>query len=360
MQPRTKAELGTGQGLWYNTCIQGKTVERYFFLRLLFVTLIFTFFIFQPFWVVLILGLCFAIVLNPIHKWMTDRRVPNWLSAFLTVVIFTLIVCGPLLGIGTLVFNQSEDVYHKVVSNGNAGTFLNDIGNSINAFLPQDINIDFTERAKDFVSYLSNNIAIIFTTTLSAFFSFILMLLIIFYFLKDGAEWKRSLIALSPLEDTYDQKIIKQLMFSVNAVMKGYLFIALIQGTLMGIGLWIFNVPNPALWGVVAAVMSLIPTVGTAIVSAPAVIYLFATGETTSAFGLLVWAALVVGMIDNFLSPVIVGKKINISPLLILFSVLGGISFLGPVGVIVGPLTVSFLYTLIAIYKNDFRADTAS
>ncbi len=340
--------------------MQAKSVERYFFLGLLLVTLVFTFFIFRPFWVVLILGLCFAIVLHPIYAWMTHKKLARWASAFLTVCLFTIIVCGPLLGIGTLVFNQSEDVYYAVVQGGQTGEFVDSIGTSINSVLPKEANIDLGAKAKDFITYLSDNIASIFTATLSAFFSFILMLLIIFYLLKDGAEWKKSIVSLSPLEDTYDEKIIAQLVFTVNAVIKGYMFIALAQGVLMGLGLWIFHVPNPALWGVVAAVMSLIPTVGTAIVSVPAIIFLFATGDTTAAIGMLVWAVLVVGMIDNFLSPVIVGKKINISPLLILFSVLGGISFLGPVGVLVGPLTVSFLYTLIAIYKNGIKLEPAS
>jgi len=305
--------------------------------------------------VVLVLGACFAIVLYPIHSWLKDRKLPNWLSAFLTVCLFTLLLCGPLLGIGTLVFNQSENVYHLVVNNKDTGPFLNSIGDSINEFLPEGVVFDINEKASDFVSYISNNIANIFTTTLSAFFSFILMLLIIFYFLKDGAQWKKSLVLLSPLEDIYDEKIISRLNLAVNAVIKGYLFIALVQGALMGFGLWLFNVPNAALWGVVAAVMSLIPTVGTALVSVPAIIFLFVAGNTTSAIGLLAWSIIVVGTIDNLLSPIIVGKKISIPPLLILFSVLGGISFLGPIGVLIGPLSISLLYTLLSIYRNEIN-----
>ena len=123
----------------------------------------------------------------------------------------------------------------------------------------------------------------------------------------------------------------------------------------MGLGLWIFNVPNGALWGVVAAVTSLLPTFGTAFVSVPAMIFLIALGDTTSAVGLLIWAIVVVGLVDNFLSPILVGSKTHIPPLLILFAVLGGISVLGPVGILVGPLTVSLLYTLISIYRNEFK-----
>ena len=301
------------------------------------------------------LGVSFSIVLYPIYEWLNKMRLPNWLSAFFTVCLFIVVVCGPLLGIGAVVFNQSQDVYRQVIYNGNAEPFLNLIEDKVNKVLPEVMAFDINEKTADFISYVSRNIANIFSTTVSAFFSFILMLLIIFYFLKDGIKWKKAMMVLSPLGDKDDEKIIARLAFSVNAVIKGYLLIALVQGILMGFGLWLFNIPNPALWGVVAAVCSLLPTFGTALISVPAIVFLFLTGDTTSAVGLLIWAVVAVGMIDNFLSPLIVGKKINIPSLLILFAVLGGISLLGPVGILVGPLTVSLLYTLISIYRNEFK-----
>ena len=181
------------------------------------------------------------------------------------------------------------------------------------------------------------------------------MLLSIFYFLKDGARWRQALVVLSPLSDSDDEKIISRLKLAVNGVIKGYLLVALVQGILMGLGLWLFGVPKPALWGVVAAITSLIPTIGTALVSVPAFIFLFLTGSAVSAFGFLVWAAVIVGTIDNFLSPLFISKRIDIPPLLILFSVLGGLSLLGPVGVLIGPLSVSLLYTLISIYRHEFK-----
>ena len=181
------------------------------------------------------------------------------------------------------------------------------------------------------------------------------MLLIIFYVLKDGMRWKKALVLFSPLEDKNDEKIIARLSLAVNAVIKGYFFIAIVQGVLLGIGFWIFGIPHGALWGTVAAVASLIPTIGTAFISVPAIIFLYFTGDTYSALGLLIWAVIIVGMIDNFLSPLVVGTKINISPLIIMFSVLGGISFLGPVGILIGPLCVSLLYTLISIYRHEFQ-----
>ena len=186
-------------------------------------------------------------------------------------------------------------------------------------------------------------------------FSFILLLLSIFYFLKDGKTWKKTIIKLSPLSDVDDEKIIEKLFQTINGVIKGTLFIAFVQGILMGIGLTIFGVQHAAIWGVVAAITSLIPSIGTAMVSIPAIIFLFATDHMVPAIGLTIWSLIVVGTIDNFLTPYVIGKKINIPPFLILFSVLGGIVLLGPVGILIGPLAVSLLYTLTEIYQKEFQ-----
>ena len=334
--------------------METKIIERYFFFGLLLGSLIFTFLIFRPFWTILVLGISFSIVLHPFYLWCKKVRLSNWLSALITVIIFTIILCGPILGIGTIIFNQTQDLYGSVIDNKSFEPFLGSIEEMINGVLPSGLNFDVNEKTSDFVSFLSTHITTVFSSTISAFFSFLLMLLIIFYFLKDGEKWRKAVVVLSPLSDKDDEKIINHLSL-VNGVIKGSLFIALVQGVLMGVGLWLFNVPNPALWGVVASVASLLPTIGTALISTPAIIFLFATGQTPSAIGLLIWAIVVVGMVDNFLSPLIVGESTNIPSLLVLFSVLGGISLLGPIGVLVGPLAISLLYTLISIYRNEFR-----
>ncbi len=341
--------------LCYNmTYMETKFVERYFFFGLLIATLVLTFFIFRPFWVVLTLGICFSITLYPVYEWF-KKWSPNWVASLFTVVVFTFLVCGPLLGIAVIIFNQSQNLYHAVVSNGDASPFLDSLGITINKILPHGINFDIHAKTTEFISYVSNNITDIFTTTISAFFSFVLMLFIMFYFLKDGSTWRKAIVILSPLADKDDEKIINRLSHSINTVIKGSLFIALIQGVLMGLGLFFFGVPNAALWGVVASVCSLIPTIGTSLISVPAIIFLLVTGHTGPGIGLLIWAVLAVGMVDNFLSPLIVGSRINIPPLLILFAVLGGVALLGPIGILMGPLTISLLYTLISIYRNEFK-----
>jgi predicted PurR-regulated permease PerM len=335
--------------------MQPKTIEKYFFFGLLSATLVFAFFIFRPFWIVLVLGASFSIVLYPVYVWLSKRKLPNWLAALLTLFFFIIVLCLPLFGIGSVVFNQSQNLYHSVINNGNTGSFLGSIGNKINQILPRGVSFDINEKVSSFISFLTNNLANIFSATVSALFSFILLLLTIFYFLKDGEKWRKTLLQLSPLSNIDDQKILHRLAQTINGVIKGYLLIAFIQGILMGIGLAIFHVPNPAIWAVIAGIASIIPPLGTAIVSVPAVIFLFVTGHTGSSIGLLIWATIIVGTGDNLLKPYIIGNKIDIPPFLILFSVLGGISLLGPVGLLIGPLTVSLLYTLTEMYRSEFK-----
>jgi len=338
--------------------MQTKIVERFFFFGLLLSTLIFTLMIFKPFWAVFILGISFSIILYPIYEWMKRKNMSDWLAALLTLLLFVVAFCGPLLGLGALLFTQSQNAYVVVSSNTNSSQFIDSINTSVAQFLPEGFTFDANEKLKQFLSFLSANVTTIFTSAVSAIFSFFLLLLVMFYFLRDGEKWRKGLIILSPLSDKDDEKIINKLKNSVNAVLKGYMFIAVIQGILMGLGLWVFGIPNPALWGVVAAIASMLPTIGTALVSVPAIIFLLATGHTTAAIGLAIWAALLVGSIDNFLTPLIVSGKTNIPSLLILFSVLGGIAMMGPIGLLVGPLTISLLYSLISLYRNEFKGST--
>ncbi len=336
--------------------MQDKTIERYFFFGFLLVVIAFTFFIFRPFFSVLVVSASLAVVFYPLYRWLLKKlKGIEWLSALITVFIFIIILLGPIFLLGKLVFNQSEGLYHQVVSGDGIDPLVAKLEGPINRLLPAGVNFNIAEKAAGLVTFISDNIAKVFTATVTTLFSFLLLFLSLFYFLRDGERFKRWILILSPLSDKDDKEILTRLGRAVNGVVKGYLLIGLLQGILAGIGLAIFGVPYPALWGVLAGVASLVPSIGTAIISIPVIIYLFATGDSTAAIGYAVWAGIIVGTVDNFLNPIIVGNKINIPPLFVLFSVLGGVATLGPVGLLVGPLTLSLLYALVLIYRHGFK-----
>ncbi len=333
-----------------------KKRELYFFYILFAIVAVVCLAIFRPFLTVIFLGASLAVVLHPLFLFISKHLTAGitWLAALVTVFIFIILLGLPLFLIGSRVFVESQSLYVSLTEGG-ANQYINTITTSLRSVLPHTAVVNLQSKLGDMVSFLSGTIATIFTSTLHTVFSAFLVILALFYFLKDGDRWRKYLIELSPLSDIHDERILVMLARAVNGVMKGYILIALVQGLLMGLGLWIFGVPNAALWGVLSGIASMIPSVGTALVAVPAVAYLYLTGDMVHALGLGVWTLTLVGGIDNFLNPLIVGSNIELPPLLILFAVLGGIALMGAAGIVIGPLAVSLFYTLTCIYKEDFR-----
>ena len=182
-----------------------------------------------------------------------------------------------------------------------------------------------------------------------------LFFIALYYLLKDGHKLKAAIVALSPLADADDETIFQKLERAINSVMKGNLLIALVKGALTLAGFAIFGVPAAILWGSVGVIAALIPGIGTAILFAPAILFLFLSGKVFFGVGLIAWGVLVVGLVDNILGPKLLGRGMQLHPLIILLSVLGGIGFFGPIGFLLGPLTMSLLFALLDIYFSFMK-----
>mgnify|MGYP003433706268 CR=1 FL=1 len=330
--------------------------EKYFLFGLLIAVIAVVIAIFYPFLTMIILAAAFAVVLDPVYLWIKKHitRGIAWIASLLTVILFLLCLCVPIFFIGTVVFNETQGLYESISQGGGLGNASIQSTNSyINNLLPNGFTFDTEQKISELVGFVSSNITSFFTSTFNTIIMFTLMVLSIFYILKDGDHWKKSIVHVIPISRDNIEEIFSKLTAAINRILKGSFFIAIVQGLLTGIGFAVFNVPNPALWGVVAGMASFVPTIGTSLVSVPAMIYLFLNGMETQAIGLLVWSMILVGMVDNLLSPYVISKNTEIPSLFILFSILGGIALMGPVGILIGPLVLSLLYSLIAIYKKE-------
>jgi predicted PurR-regulated permease PerM len=314
------------------------------------------FIIFWPFLITIILGVVFAVLLNPLYRFILKGvRYPG-VASFLTLVSFIIILCTPVFFIGVAVVKQSHSMLTWLSTHGSLDGAVNNVTAWLNNVFP---TVDFGIQSKvdAFVGTLVSKGALVFTATVSTLLSFLLLLLTMFYFLKDGKSWKDAAVSLSPLSEESNEKIITVMKKSINGIIKGYFLIGLAQGIVTGIGLFIFHVPHAVLWGLLAAVASLVPNIGTALVNIPVIIFLFLSNHMNAGIGFTLWSLLFTGSIDNVLNPFIVGKNIAIHPLLVLFSVLGGITLLGPVGIIMGPLVVSFIYALMSVYRQEMAVE---
>lgn len=333
-------------------------VQQPFFYGTLLVLLVVSFFIFRPLFAPLFLAGIVAVVSEPLHRRLTARMRFSSLSAMATVLAVAVIVGIPLAFVATELFRESKTLF-DALGGGDSGAYIDRIER---AFAP--LARDFpaiASRADEYMrtaaGFISDHIGTIFANTAQVLFQLFIMIVSLFYFLRDGGMFKRLLVSLSPLPDDEDRGIYEHMKGAIRGVVAGSLMIALLQGTLVGIGFWIFGVANPALWGSIAVVAALVPTVGTALVLAPGIVFLFLSSQLGAAIGLLVWGGLMVGLIDNLLAPVLIGKKTHMHPLFIFLGVVGGLSFFGPIGFFAGPLAISLLFAFLEIYRPGAARD---
>jgi predicted PurR-regulated permease PerM len=337
-----------------------KTLQLYFLLGLIALALVLSFRILAPFLAPLVLGAIFAVVLQPLyHRLTAFFKGRATLASFATVGITFIVLLVPLSLAGVQLVREAQDLY-GAYSEGE-GRFL--LGSIIEKAAPvlegivpgapallENLSEEVDAYARSALNWIIQNLGAAFSGAAVLILELLIFFVTLYYLLRDGKALKDRLIALSPLADTDDEAVAGQLEIAVNSVLKGMLFVALIQGTLAGIGFAIFGVPNAVLFGLITAVAALVPVVGTALVLAPAVIYLVLTGDIASAIGLAIWGAVAVGLVDNFVGPRLMSSGMRLHPLLVLLSVLGGLSLFGPIGIFLGPLTLSFLMALLSLY----------
>lgn len=335
-------------------------LEIYFFFALFIGILWASFEILKPFAFSLVLAIVFAVIFQGLYKKLITLTNNKSIAATLTIIVVLTTIMVPLALFGTQVFNESQDIYFYIVSNGGTVEIaqqIEDYINNIQDYLafdgraPAYFEFDFETYIKNGLNWLLQNLGSIFSSFAHITINTFIFLLAFYYLLKDGVNIKRRVISLSPLADKYDEEISEKIQLAINSVVRGTLVIAILQGFLMGFGLYIFGVPNPAFWGSITAISALVPGVGTALISIPAIIYLFIVGNLVGAIGLTIWAITIVGLVDNFLYPKLVERKVKIHSFFILLFVFGGLIFFGPIGFILGPVILSLLSALIDVYS---------
>jgi predicted PurR-regulated permease PerM len=325
-------------------------LETYFFLLLLSLVLILTALVFLPYLSALLLAVILAVIMRPVYERL--RRLLGGresLAAFLVVLVVVAVVFTPLILFGVQIFQEATNLYLVLVGDSFSGA-VRGLEEYLQSAFP-GLSLSLGGYLRQFVSWLLQNMTAFFSGLAQIFITLLLCLLGLYYFLKDGERFKSRLIALLPLSPKYSQLIWERLTATVNSVIKGALFVALLQGVIAGTGFAIFGVPNPVFWGSLAVFAALIPMLGTSLVITPAIIYLFFNVGPAPALGLLLWGILAVGLIDNFLAPQLIKRGARIHPFLILLSVLGGLSLMGPIGFLAGPLLLSVLFALFDIYS---------
>lgn len=336
-----------------------------FFTALILTTVAFLYLIrpfFHPiFWAAIIAGIFY-----PIFKKINSTiKRPN-LSSFATIIIILVIIIIPVVLLSGLIVKESLGIYNSLSNAQNpiVITVKNVIGWVKNNPITDKFNINeqqvaekLTEAAKiitDFVFTAAKNLT---QNSLAFLVMFIIMIYTLFFFLKDGEKMLKKLAHISPLGGKHEAIMYKKFTSTARAVLKGTLIVGGIQGFLGGALFYAVGIEGALIWGIIMMLFSVVPGFGSYVVWLPAALVMFILGNIWQGFALIIFGALVISTIDNFLRPILVGKDTQMHPLLILFSTLGGLVFFGISGFIIGPIVTALLLSLWEMYEQYYKEE---
>ncbi|HET8817447.1 MAG TPA: AI-2E family transporter [Pseudidiomarina sp.] len=343
-------------------------LERRAFLLLLAAVTIAFGFILEPFWGAIFWACAIAVIFAPVQTLLAQKlgERPNTI-ALITLMICMTIVVIPVIFL-SIAFVQEGVQFYQRVDSGEIDpkqifTQLRDAFPIVDRLL-LELGID-TDGLKERLStaaveasrFLAKETFTIGQSTFSFFISLALMMYLAFFLLRDGSKLVALLIRALPLGDDREHALFKKFAEVTRATVKGNLVVAIVQGALGGVIFWFLDIPGPLLWGVVMAFLSLIPAVGAAIIWFPVGLYLYATGDWVSATVLMAFGAVVIGLADNLLRPLLVGRDTKLPDYVVLFSTIGGITLFGINGFVIGPLVAALFMATWQIFMTEFNTD---
>ncbi len=282
----------------------------------------------------------------------------------LTLLIILFMVATPVAFIGLAILNESVKVYELVRSGElrpqaivdyiqEQTPAVQETLESLGLDLEQ-IRTSLANAASSITSSIAGRAVGITQNIFGFLVQFFLMLYILFFFLRDGRKLLRQTVRAFPMGDENEWKLIKRFSSVARATVKGSLIVALTQGLIGGMLFWVVGIPGAPLWGMVMTVLSLLP-VGSGMVWGPAAVILFIQGHFLKAIVILVVGALIIGLIDNFMRPRLVGNDTKMPDYLILLSTLGGLAWFGLPGFVLGPIIAALFVTCWDILGHEYR-----
>lgn len=345
--------------------MQERLAQSSFLLLLVIVTLMFGW-ILQPFFGAMLWAAVIAIVFHPLQM----RLAPHFgerknLLALTILLLSTLMVILPLLFLTFSLVQEGRGLYDRLHSGEiDPNSYIDKAKGSLpelqRMLHPLGVNLSDMQAYlltafKEAGSYMTTQ-ALTFGENAAQFcISFILMLYLAFFFMRDGENLIELLIRALPLGDRRERQLLRKITEVTAATIKGNMVVAAVQGTLGGFIFWVFDVEAALLWGVVMAFASLLPSVGSALVWGPVAIYFLISGAVWQGLVLIGFGAGVIGLVDNLLRPILVGRSTQIPDYLVLVSTLGGIAVFGLNGFVLGPLITGVFIVFWDIFIRDFN-----
>lgn len=317
----------------------------------------------SPFLITIAWAMVLSITFYPLNILLLRYVKRPWLASLITLGIILVLILGPFSFIAASLVSEITIVYRLIEDKGieavtqiqdhpRLHTFFEEIG-SYKIFEGVDFQKGAVESLKSVGSLIAGHSTDFFKNAVKFIINFMIMCLTTYYFLMDGSTLVNFIKKLLPFSETQKTKLEQRVRELVIAAIYGGLAVAVVQGVLGGIAFLAFGLPSPVLWGTAMAIFSFIPVIGCAAIWVPAGIFLLLTASYAKGIGFLVFCAVLIGSIDNIIRPLVIGGRTKLHTLLIFFSVLGGINYLGFLGFILGPLIAALCLSLLEIYTFE-------
>lgn len=341
------------------------TVESKGFLLLLVVVTLAFGWVIYPFFGAVLWAVIIAILFAPLHRRILHRVPRRHTSAALaTLGIIVLAVILPLALLTASLAQDAASIYAKVKSGEiNVGQYFARMIDALPAWLSQWLEraglADFealqqrvTASLAQGTDFIARHVMNVGQNTFDFLVSTFVMLYLAFFLLRDGGPLSRRIIAAVPLRKDHKRQIFQKFAAVVRATVKGSFVVAAVQGALGGVAFAFLGIGGALLWGTLMAILSLLPAVGAALVWLPVALYLLASGQTWQGVALVAYGVLVIGLVDNVLRPLLIGKDTKMPDWVVLISTLGGISIFGANGFVIGPVIAALFMSSWDIFAR--------
>lgn len=308
-----------------------------------------------PFFSPLTWALVLAVLCASAHRVIEDKLgMPN-LAATICVLMVALIIVAPATFVIERLINEAAKGAILIQAQVEGGAWRSTIDAHpwlapIDKWIEQQI--DLPAIFGNAASGLTKIGASFVRGSVVQLIGVVLTFYLLFYFLRDRRLALETVRKLSPLSQKEVDRLFQQIVDTVHATIFGTVFVAGVQGTLGGLMFWWLGLPTPLLWGLVMALLAVVPVLGAFIVWIPAAIYLALSGSWEKAIILSLWGGGVVSTVDNFLYPILVGNRLKLHSVPAFISLVGGLSLFGPAGIILGPLAVTITMMLLDIWRT--------
>jgi len=318
----------------------------------------------RDFVLTLVMAAVFTGLTFPIYAFLLRRLHKPALASAAVLILLLVVLVLPVAAVITVAYHEAWDFFQRVDFAALPGKlaavaewFREQFPVLFARLSPEDISQATTLGIKQIFQIILKHGAGWSVAAAGNLANILLMFFMMFYFYVDGKRLLRKLILLSPLRDDIEKTLIRNFLAVSRATLKGILVIGVIQGTIGALLFWSTGLRSPVFLGVLMIFCTVIPVAGTGLVWVPAALFLFFTGHIGAGIVVVAVGALIIGSIDNFLRPMLVGKEIKMHDLLVLLSTLGGLGMFGLTGFIIGPVLASFFLSVWAMFQEVFTSE---